>query len=49
MRKGFQKEIVYAAVVIVLGLIIYFVRAYKRKEYPFTGRADGLSASSGAV
>jgi hypothetical protein len=44
MRKGFQKEIGYAAVLIILGLIIYFVRAYKRKEYPFTGSADGSSA-----
>jgi amino acid transporter len=38
MRKGFQKEIGYAAVLIVLGLIIYFVRAYRRKEYPFTAK-----------
>jgi amino acid transporter len=35
MRPNFQKEIGYAAVLIVLGLMIYFVRAYKRKEYPF--------------
>jgi APA family basic amino acid/polyamine antiporter len=35
MRPNFQKEIKYALVLIVLGLIIYFVRAYKRKEFPF--------------
>jgi APA family basic amino acid/polyamine antiporter len=35
MRPGFQKEIIYAAVLIILGLIIYFARAYMRKEYPF--------------
>ncbi|HYJ92746.1 MAG TPA: APC family permease [Pyrinomonadaceae bacterium] len=35
-RPNFQKEIKYAAVLIVLGLIIYFVRAYFRKEFPFS-------------
>lgn len=35
MRPNFQKEIRYAVVLIVIGLIIYFVRAYKRGEYPF--------------
>jgi APA family basic amino acid/polyamine antiporter len=40
MRDGFQKEIVYAAVLIVLGLIIYFARAYKRKEFPFDASSE---------
>ncbi len=35
MRPNFQKEIRYAAVLVFIGLIIYFVRAYKRGEYPF--------------
>ena len=35
MRDNFLKEIRYAAVVIVLGLIIYFIRAYRRQEFPF--------------
>jgi amino acid transporter len=35
-RPNFQKEIRYAAVLIIVGLIIYFVRAYRRGEYPFT-------------
>ena len=35
MRPNFQKEIKYAAVLVVIGLIIYFVRSYKRGEYPF--------------
>ena len=39
MRPNFQKEIKYAAVLIVIGLIIYLVRSYKRKEFPF-GRAE---------
>jgi amino acid transporter len=35
MRKGFETQVKYAAVLIVIGLIIYLMRAYKRKEYPF--------------
>ena len=35
MRPNFQKEIKYAAVLIVLGLIIYLIRSYKRGEFPF--------------
>ena len=35
MRPNFQKEIKYAAVLIFFGLIIYFVRAYKKSEFPF--------------
>jgi amino acid transporter len=35
MRPNFLKEIRYAAVLIVLGLIIYFIRAHRRKEFPF--------------
>ena len=35
MRPNFQKEIRYAAVLIILGLIIYFIRSYRRGEYPF--------------
>ena len=34
-RKNFLKEIRYAAVLIVLGLVIYFVRARARGEWPF--------------
>ena len=34
-RPNFQKEIKYAFVLIVVGLIIYFIRAYKRNEFPF--------------
>lgn len=34
-RTNFQKEIRYAVVLIVVGLIIYFVRSWKRGEFPF--------------
>ena len=35
MRPNFQKEIRYAAVLIVVGLIIFFIRSYRRGEFPF--------------
>jgi amino acid transporter len=35
MRDGFLTQIKYASVLIVLGLIIYLVRSYKRGEFPF--------------
>jgi hypothetical protein len=35
MRPNFLKEIRYAAVLIVVGLVVYFVRSYRRGEYPF--------------
>ncbi|MBX7169408.1 MAG: APC family permease [Pyrinomonadaceae bacterium] len=35
MRPNFMKEIRYAIVLIIIGLIIYFVRSYRRGEFPF--------------
>lgn len=40
MRANFQKEIKYAALLIIIGLAIYFVRSYKRGEYPFGKRIE---------
>ena len=34
-RNGFQKEIRYAAVILIAGLAVYCVRACRRKEWPF--------------
>ena len=34
-RKNFQREIRYAIVILVVGLAIYAVRAWKRREWPF--------------
>ena len=36
MRPNFQKEVRYAVVLIVVGSIVYFVRSYKRGEFPFS-------------
>ncbi|MFN2453119.1 MAG: APC family permease [Pyrinomonadaceae bacterium] len=38
-RKGFLKEIRYAAVLIILGLVVYFIRSRARGEWPFAGRS----------
>lgn len=40
MRPNFQKEIRYAVVLIVAGLVVYFVRSYRRSEFPFE-KPDG--------
>jgi basic amino acid/polyamine antiporter, APA family len=34
-RKNFQREIKYALVILIIGLVIYFARSWKRKEWPF--------------
>jgi amino acid transporter len=34
-RKNFLKEIKYAAVLVVVGLMVYFIRARARSEWPF--------------
>jgi amino acid transporter len=39
-RRNFQREIKYAFVILVVGLLVYFIRARKRREWPF------VSASS---
>ena len=36
-RKNFLREIKYAFVILVVGLLIYFGRSWKRREWPFTG------------
>ncbi len=47
-RPNFLKEIRYAAVLIVLGLVVYFVRARARREWPF-GNATHAPQPDGAV
>ena len=42
MRPNFQKEIRYAAVLIVAGLIIYLIRSFKRGEFPFGKSAEAI-------
>jgi APA family basic amino acid/polyamine antiporter len=49
MRDGFLTQIKYAAVLIVVGLIVYFVRSYRRNEFPFGGDIDRGDAESQSV
>jgi basic amino acid/polyamine antiporter, APA family len=41
-RVNWQKEVRYAAVILIVGLAIYFVRAWRGREWPF-----GIAESSG--
>jgi amino acid transporter len=34
-RTGFLREIRYAAVILIVGIIVYCVRAFRRREWPF--------------
>jgi hypothetical protein len=36
-RKNFLREIRYAAVILAAGLIIYMVRSWRHREWPFAG------------
>ena len=38
MRKNFEKEIRYAVVLIVIGLVLFFVRSYRQRDWPFLGK-----------
>jgi amino acid transporter len=39
-RKNFQREIKYALLILVLGLLVYLGRAWKRREWPFTSQSN---------
>ena len=38
-RTGFLREIRYAAVILIAGIIVYCVRAFRRREWPFENRS----------
>jgi len=40
-RKDFLREIRYAAVILVVGILIYMVRSWRRQEWPFEQVAAG--------
>jgi len=44
-RQNFLREIRYAMVIVVVGLMIYLVRSWRRREWPFTAPAAGLEAA----
>src|SRR6266853_6505937 len=37
-RRGFLREIRYAAVILIVGIVVYCVRAWRRREWPFGNR-----------
>jgi APA family basic amino acid/polyamine antiporter len=43
-RKNFLREIRYAVVILIVGLVIYLVRSWKRGEWPFS---DATAAEAG--
>ena len=47
MRPDFLKEIRYALAIIVVGLVIYLARSWRRKEWPFAGLP--VQTTSGAT
>jgi APA family basic amino acid/polyamine antiporter len=42
-RKNFQREIKYAFVILIAGLVVYFLRSWKRKEWPFKGPSPQIA------
>jgi len=43
-RKNFLKEIRYAVVLLIAGIVVYMVRSLRRKEWPFAGGATPSAA-----
>jgi amino acid transporter len=41
-RTGFLREIRYAAVILVMGIVVYCVRAWRRREWPFGDASLGV-------
>ena len=44
-RKNFQREIKYALVILIVGLLVYFLRACRRREWPFTNGSDTVEVA----
>ena len=44
-RNNFQREIKYAVVILIVGLAIYFLRSWKRREWPFVVPSRKLAAN----
>ncbi len=43
-REDFLREIRYAMVILVLGLLTYFIRSWRRHEWPFAAPPTGMEA-----
>ncbi len=42
-RRGFLREIRYAAVILIVGIVVYCVRSWRRQEWPFGSSSLGVS------
>src|SRR5215472_3489520 len=45
-RKNFLREVKYAIVIVVVGLVVYLVRAHKNREWPFAEPASSVTAAA---
>jgi hypothetical protein len=43
-RRNFLREVRYAVVVLVVGLAIYLMRAWRHREWPFEKKVLGLGS-----
>src|SRR5208283_3229366 len=44
-RKNFLREIRYAIVLLVMGVLIYLIRSWRRREWPFAASVAGFEAA----
>jgi amino acid transporter len=44
-RKNFQREIRYVVVILVIGLTIYLLRSWRRREWPFAAATAGIETT----
>jgi amino acid transporter len=45
-RQNFAREIRYAAILLILGLAIYFIRSWRRREWPFAPEGPPLTTDA---
>ena len=45
-RKDFLREIKYAIVIVIVGLAVYLIRAWKNKEWPFVDSAASVTTAA---
>jgi len=44
-RRGFLREIRYAAIILVVGIAVYCVRSWRKREWPFAAAQSFVSRS----